>query len=91
LPIAEPMKNRFLFPGLIGIWASATGAVIFVLGAVSSVDGIAAAGMALAATGFFLGIGQVLELPRAMWSYPILVACVTPMLCFYVFVVPRIT
>ncbi len=65
MPIPQACGPDFLWPGLIGIGLSASGVMMFVAGAEEGVDGLAAAGMILAMTGFFLGIGQVLKLPRS--------------------------
>ena len=84
------MWRRYLWPGLVGIGASASGVILFVAGAAADVDGMAAAGTILATAGFFLGVGQLLKLPRALWSYPILLACVAPVALFMVFVAARV-
>ena len=84
------MWRDFLWPGLVGIGSSVSGVILFVVGAAAGVDGLAAAGMILAMTGFFLGIGQVLKLPRSWWSYLILLACVAPVGSFMVFVAARV-
>jgi hypothetical protein len=80
----------FLWPGLVGIGLSAFGVILFLAGAATGVDGVAGAGMILAMTGFFLGIGQVLKLPRTWSSYLILLVCATPVACFMVFVAARV-
>jgi len=84
------MWRRFLWPGLVGIGSSASGVILFLSGAAAGVDSLAAAGMILAMTGFFLGIGQVLKLPRSWWSYLVLLACAAPVAFFMVFVAARI-
>jgi hypothetical protein len=73
------MWRGYFWPGLVGIGSSASGVILFVAGAEEGVDGLAAAGMILAMTGFFLGIGQV-----------ILLACVVPVGSFMVFVAARV-
>jgi hypothetical protein len=75
---------------LVGIGLSAFGVILFFTGAATGVDGVAGAGMILAMTGFVLGIGQVLKLPRSWWSYLILLACAAPVACFMVFVAARV-
>jgi len=47
------MWRRYLWPGLVGIGAAASGIILFVAGAAAGVDGVAAAGMVLAMAGFF--------------------------------------
>lgn len=76
--------------GAGGYRSVGSGVILFVAGAAAGVDGLWAAGMILAMTGFLLGIGQLLKLPRALWSYPILLACVAPIALFMVFIAPQV-